>query len=284
MKPNNSQISQTLGYPPDAHLLIVNADDFGMCQSINAAIIQTLSAGLVRSTSLMVPCPAAPEAMRFLAEHSEIPFAVHLTASSNSLHNRWRPLLPPDQAPSLVDQTGYFYTFDHMQEFLAQVNLDDLVREFRAQIETALAAGLHPSHLDWHALRISGRADILDRIIELAKEYGLAMRVMGRPLIEKLQSQGLPTSNYDFLDSSSIDPAAQPARYAELLRKLPPGLSEWAVHPGLDGPELRAIEPTGNGFRQVDFDFWVSRQAKDLIEEEGILLLNYRPLQGFWRS
>ena len=284
MTPNHSQTNRILGYPPDARLLIVNADDFGMCRSINAAIIQTLSAGLVRSTSLMVPCPAAPEAMRFLAEHSEIPFAVHLTAGSDSVHNRWRPLLPPEQVPSLVDKTGYFYTFDRMQEFLAQVNLDDLVRGFRAQIEAVLAAALHPSHLDWHALRISGRADILDRIIGLAKEYGLAMRVMGRPLIEKLQSQGLPAGDYDFLDSSSIDPADQPARYAELLRELPPGLSEWAVHPGLDGPELRAIEPTGSGFRQADFDFWVSPQAKDLIEEEGILLLDYRPLQEFWKS
>ena len=76
--------------------------------------------------------------------------------------------------------------------FCAQVKLDELEMEFRAQIETVLAAGLKPTHLDWHALRFGGRTDIFDLMIRLAKEYGLALRVIGRPAIEKVQSQGLP--------------------------------------------------------------------------------------------
>jgi hypothetical protein len=41
-----------------------------------------------------------------------------------------------------------------MPEFLAQVRLDQLEMEFRAQIEAVSAAGLKPTHLDWHALRL----------------------------------------------------------------------------------------------------------------------------------
>jgi hypothetical protein len=106
-----------------------------------------------------------------------------------------------------------------------------------------LAAGLRPTHLDWHSLRIGGRADIFDLMLRLARESGLALRVAGRSWIEKLQSRGFPTNDYDFLDSYSLDPANKAGRYAELLRELPAGLSEWAVHPGLDSSELRAIDP-----------------------------------------
>jgi hypothetical protein len=67
-----------------------------------------------------------------------------------------------------------------------------------------------------------------------------------------------------------------------MLHELPVGLSEWAVHPGLDNAELLALEPDGNHIRQTDFDFWISQQAKDIVKEEGIILLNYRALQAVW--
>jgi hypothetical protein len=69
-----------------------------------------------------------------------------------------------------------------------------------------------------------------------------------------------------------------------MLHDLPAGLSEWAVHPGLDNSELLALEPDGNHFRQTDFDFWTSQMAKDIIKSEGIILIDYRALQAVWRG
>jgi predicted glycoside hydrolase/deacetylase ChbG (UPF0249 family) len=103
-------------------------------------------------------------------------------------------------------------------------------------------------------------------------------------LIEKLQSQGLPTNDYDFLDSSSLDPVNKSTRFAQMLHELPVGLSEWAVHPGLDNSELLALEPSGNHFRQTDFDFLTSQWVKDVIKKEGIILFDYRALQVIWRE
>lgn len=281
---DKSQANRLLGFPADARLLILNADDFGMCHSINTAIMGVLQAGLVRSTTLMVPCPWAAHAMRFLAGHREIPFGVHLTAISDPADYRWGPLSCREKVPTLVDRAGYFSNFEGMPAFLARVDLKELELEFRAQIEAVLAAGLAPTHLDWHSLRIGGRPDISDLMIGLAKEYGLALRVMGRTVIEKLQNQGLPTIDTDFLDSYLLDPRTKTARYEQLLRELPAGLNEWAVHPGLDNAELLAMEPGSNHERQADFDFWTSQQARTIIEEEGIILVDYRLLQPAWRE
>ena len=276
--------NRLLGYPVDARLLIVNADDFGMCHSVNEAISRVLKDGIVRSTTLMVPCPWMLHAMRLLADNPEMPFGIHLTAISEWPVYRWGPVTAREKVPSLVDAAGYFYNFQEMPEFLAQVKLDQLEMEFRAQIEVVLSAGLQPTHLDWHCLRLGGRDDIFRLMLKLAREYGLALRVVGRSRIEQLQSQGFPTSDYDFLDSYGLDPANKAARYAELLRELPTGLSEWAVHPGLDTAELLAIEPGGARIRQTDFDFLMSQRAKEIVREEGIILLDYRALQALWKG
>lgn len=278
------QANRLLGYPPDARLLILNADDFGMCNATNEAIMRVLQAGPVRSTTLMVPCPWALHAMRFLAEHPPVAFGVHLTIISDPQNYRWGPVVGRAKVPTLVDGAGYFYDFDRMPVLLAQARLDELEVEFRAQIETALDAGLHPTHLDWHALRFGNRTDIISLMVRLARAYGLALRVIGQNWIDTLQNQGLPTIDHLFLDSYGLDPATKPAQYARLLHELPPGLSEWAVHPGLDTPELLALEPAGDHTRQADYDFWTSPQAQDLIAAEGIILLDYRPLQEIWRD
>ena len=281
---NKSQTNRLLGYPVDARLLIINADDFGMCQAVNEAIFRTLKEGVVSSTSLMVPCPWALHAMHILEDNPDISFGVHLTVICDGDDYRWGPVTSREKVSSLVDKAGYFYNFERMQEFLAQASLDQLEKEFRAQIEIVLAARLKPTHLDWHSLRIGGRPDIFERMLRLAKEYGLALRVAGSSLSKYLQSQGLPTNDFDFLDSYLLDPVNKSGQYAQMLHELPAGLNEWAVHPGLDNSELRAIEPHGNHVRQTDFDYWTSQQAKDIVKREGIILLNYRALQVVWRE
>lgn len=278
------QTNHILGYPPDTRLLILNADDFGMCQAVNAAIIEALSFGLLRSTTVMVPCPWAPQALNFLAENPQVAFGVHLTAISDPAGYRWGPVSARERVPSLVDAHGFFYDFAGMPILRARAKLAELETEFRAQIETVLAVGLRPTHLDWHALRFAERTDIYDLIIELAREYGLAVRLIGQAAIDRLQAEGLPTADYDFLDSYLIDSQDKISDYTQLLRELPSGLSEWAVHPGLDTPELRAIDSAGSPSRQADFDFFTSPQARAAIEAEGIILIDYRGLQAIWRG
>lgn len=281
---NQSQTNRLLGYPQDARLLIINADDFGMCHAVNEAVFRAFTRGVLRSTTLMVPCPWAPQAIHFLREHPEISSGIHLTVVSDWPGYRWGPVADRGKVPSLLDQAGYFRNFEQMHASLERVNLNELELEFRAQIETVLAAGLKPTHLDWHSLRIDGTDPISGLLFRLAREYGLALRVRGRAAIEHVQNQGLPCNDYDFMDSYLLDPADDPARYHQMLRELPAGLSEWAVHPGLENAELLAIEGNTRHVRQRDFNFLMSPEAQEIIREENIILLDYRALQDVWKG
>jgi len=280
----SSQTNRLLGYPDDARLLIINADDFGRSHASNEATFRTLKEGVVSSTTLMVPCPWALHAMQLLSDHPDLSFGVHLTVICDVVHYRWRPLTSREKVPSLIDETGFFYHVERIPEFLTQVKLSELEVEFRAQIEAVLATSLKPTHVDWHCLYNGGRADIFEMTIGLAKEYGLALRVSDQLVIEAVQRQGFPTNDYDMLDSYRLDIVEKSARYAQLLREIPVGLSEWAVHPGLGNAELQAIEPESWQVRQTDFDFLMSREAREIIQQEGIVLLSYKPLQKVWQE
>jgi predicted glycoside hydrolase/deacetylase ChbG (UPF0249 family) len=268
-----SQTNRFLGYPDDARLLIINADDLGRSHASNEATLLALKDGVVSSTTLMVPCPWALHAMQVLSDHLDMSFGVHLTVVCDVPHYRCGPLTCRDKVPSLVDASGFFYMTDRIPQWLAQVRLSELETEFRAQIEAVLAASLKPTHLDWHCLYNGGRADIFELTVKLAQEYGLAVRVFDRSTGEALQQKALPTNDHDVLDSYRLAIVEKSARYAQLLRDLPSGLSEWAVHPALGTPEMQAIEPESWQVRQSDFDFLISPEARSIIEQEGIVLL-----------
>lgn len=278
-----SVTNRLLGYPDDARLLLVNADDFGMYQAINEAVVQAFQAGIVTSTSLMVPCPGAPQAFELLREHPEIPFGVHLSLIRDIEGYGWGPVAPKAAVPSLLDEDGRLYHTGRMAEMLARAALSELEVESRAQIDAVLAAGLAPTHLDWHCFFNGGRDDLFEMTLGLAREYGVALRVDGPPFVDRLRRRGLPTAEHGLLDSFRIDLADKDAHYVRLLRALPIGLSGWAVHPSLGDPASRAIDPDGWRVRRSDFDFLVSPLARQVIREEGIILVGYDALQRSWR-
>ncbi|MEZ4555862.1 MAG: hypothetical protein R2851_06140 [Caldilineaceae bacterium] len=60
-----------------------------------------------------------------------------------------------------------------------------------------------------------------------------------------------------------------------MRRALSPGLSEWAVHPGIDNAEYRALQPDGHCVRET---------AQGLAAAEGIVVLDYCTLQAAWNE
>jgi len=262
-------------------VLIVNADDLGMYHAINAAVIDSIENGIASSCSLMVPCPWAVHAMRLLRQRPRIPFGIHLTLVCDTTVHRWGPLTAKERVPSLLDGAGALFAPGKAAQLLVQARIDEVELEFRAQVDAVVDAGLTPTHLDFHCLADGGRDDILDLTVALASEYGLAVRVWLDRGRRKLRRRGLPVTDNDFLDSFSLDLDGKPARYARLLRGLPAGLNEWAVHPSLSNEASRAIDG-GWRVRRTDYEFLTSPQARELLRQEGIVVIDYRPLQRVW--
>jgi chitin disaccharide deacetylase len=208
--------SALLGYPPDARLLIVNADDLGMYHAINAAVIDSIENGIASSCSLMVPCPWAVHAMQLLRQRPQIPFGIHLTLVCDTTVHRWGPLTAKEQVPSLLDGAGALFAPGKAPQLLVQARIDEVELEFRAQVDAVLDAGLTPTHLDFHCLADGGRDDIFDLTVALASEYGLAVRVWLDRGRRKLRRRGLPVTDNDFLDSFSLDLDGKPTRYDTL--------------------------------------------------------------------
>ncbi|MDH6710123.1 putative glycoside hydrolase/deacetylase ChbG (UPF0249 family) [Kitasatospora sp. MAA19] len=277
------QSSELLGFPPDARVLIVNCDDLGMSPAINAAVVDSIEAGIATSCSLMVPCPSAPDAMRLLRQRPEIPFGIHLTLVCETTQHRWGPLAPKAKVPSLLDDAGELFmpTPAGRSELLVRARLDEVELELRAQVNAVADAGLTPTHLDFHCLADGGSDDILDLTVALAAEYGLAVRVWLAPGRRRMRQRGLPVIDNDFLDSFSLDIDGKAAHYAQLLSDLPPGLNEWAVHPSLGGEESQAVD-TGWRVRCSDYEFLTSPQARELLQQEGIVVIDYRTVQHAW--
>ena len=170
-----------------------------------------------------------------------------------------------------------------VEEFLDQVDVTELEREYRAQIEHVLGVGLRPTHLDSHCAIHTRREGIFEMTLGLARQYGVPLRAYYRPYIDKMRRRGYPANDHELMDSYDLDTVGKAARYERMLRALPVGLSEWAVHPGIGNAELRAVEPSWR-VRQTDLDFVVSQEAQTILQEEGIILVNYRALRALWNE
>jgi len=279
--------SELLGFAPDARVLIVNCDDFGMHDAVNAAVVESIENGIASSCSLMVPCPAAASAMRLLRERPHIPFGIHLALIRDSSEYRWGPAAAKADVPSLLDPgTDELYVNAPAQRtaLLAKAKLTEVERELRAQIDAVVDEGLAPTHLDWHCLADGGRDDIFDLAMALAEEYSLAARVWLDDGRRKAREHGKPVVDNPFLDSFSIGLHDKAASYARMLSDLPPGLNEWAVHPAHGTEQWQTIEPSGWQIRQSDHAFLTSPRARDLLDDEAITVIDYRPLQQAWNA
>src|SRR5918911_2562494 len=105
--PRQQTLLERLGYPPDAKLLIVHADDLGMAHSVDAATIKAFDTGLVSSGSIMVPCPWFPEIAAYARSRPQADLGLHLTLTSEWKYYRWGPVLSRDRVPTLLDRTNY---------------------------------------------------------------------------------------------------------------------------------------------------------------------------------
>jgi predicted glycoside hydrolase/deacetylase ChbG (UPF0249 family) len=147
--------------------LIVNADDFGYSPGQNYGIIDAFQKGIVRSATLMANAPATHHAIELAKANPDLGVGVHLVLDMN------RPILAPEQVPSLVTAEGVFrrWAYDSL------LNLEDseVEAEWRAQIEYVIGQGLAPTHLDSHH-HFHWHPQLIGITCKLAQGYNLPIR------------------------------------------------------------------------------------------------------------
>jgi len=288
-----------LGFADDDRVVIIHADDVGMCQATVPAIAELFEFGLVSSAAVMVPCPWFLEAASTFREHPEADVGVHLTLTCEWDTYRWGPISTRDPASGLLDSEGYFY---RLSEQVQEHGDPDAVKvELQAQLERALAAGIDVTHVDTHMGTVAHPAYI-PAYVQLALEHGLPVMVprldeagwqelgmdaataaFATQFVQQLEDQGLP-----LLDHLVALPLDQPKDRVELAKEtldsLEPGVTHFIIHPAQDTPELRAITPTSWPSRVADYQAFTSSELRDHVKDSGIHVIGYRALRELMRA
>jgi hypothetical protein len=276
---------EKLGYPRDAKLLIVHADDLGMTHSVNAASIKGLESGLVNSASIMVPCPWFPEMAEYAKSHPDADFGLHLTLTSERVFYRWGPVAPKDKVASLVDPNGYFH-LDWTDSI--HINSQEVEQELRAQIERAYAMGVRPTHLDSHQYRLfTNGKEMFQSVLRVAHDYKLPVFMVrdwfaDRPYLESALSPGELVVDHTVTIDPSVPSEKWAAFYTNALKTLRPGVTVFIIHLAFDDEEMRAATREratwGAAWRQRDFDFFTSPEFRALLKDQDIKLVTWREL------
>ena len=282
---NKVSVAEKLGFPRDAKLLIVHADDVGMTHAVNAATIKALESGGVNSASIMVACPWFPEIADYAKAHPEADFGLHLTLTSERVYYRWGPVAPKDKVASLVDANGYFW---HDWAAERRIEPKEVELELRAQIERAYAMGIRPTHLDSHQYRLYDNGkDIFEALLRIAHEKNLPFFVVRDWFAEHpyLESSLSPTDiviDHTVTMNPSVPPEKWAEFYAAAIKNLQPGVTEFVIHVAFADEEMKAAtrerDTWGAAWRQRDFDFFTSAEFRQLLAQQKIQLVNWREL------
>ena len=278
-------IAERLGYPPDSKLLILHADDLAVAHSEDAASFDALDKRAVTSASIMVPCPWLNEVAAYAKEHPDADLGLHLTLTSEWKTYRWGPVESKDKVPSLLDPSGYLWP--ETDQAGRNLKPEEAERELRAQIERALAMGIHPTHLDSHMGVLFSRLELFAVYVKVAREYKLPFLAVRSPDAPK-ELLSLLSDQDPVLDSVVIaDPKVAAADwkrfYSNAIKNLKPGVTEIIVHLGHDDAELQAVmvdhPDYGAAWRQRDYDVVTSPEFKKALAENHVILIRWKDLK-----
>jgi predicted glycoside hydrolase/deacetylase ChbG (UPF0249 family) len=185
--------------------LIVNADDFGLSEGVNRAVVEAHERGVVTSTSLMVRWPGAQDAAIYAASHRSLSVGLHVDLGEWAYRDGdWVALY---EVVSLADKSA------------VRAEIERQVDAFHA------LTGCTPTHLDTHQ-HVHQR----EPARELLMDFGRSLRVPVRHF-----SAGIRYCGGFYGQTGEGDPLPDAITFENLLKLLDglrPGYTELACHPG----------------------------------------------------
>ena len=281
----------------EAKRVVIHEDDVGMSHGANTAFVELSRHGSCSSGSVMVPCPWFPEAAAIAVENPALDLGVHLTLTSEQVPYRWRPLTAPPFAAGLTDELGYFFPDVPRARKADPAAVE---KELRAQVDTALAAGIDPTHLDAH-MGTAQMPEFVGIFRRLGKDYGLPV------LLVKDLSGYNPASYAGPLDPARYDAEVAAARaagepvfevvfetpwgrktdaetaYREIFAAIGPGLTFLSMHFNAPG-DFEAVNPKDAWLRTEEYALFRGPKIAEWAEEFGLEVIGMRGLRDELRA
>lgn len=280
-------IQEKLGYPKDAKLVIIHADDLGLSHSENAASISALEKGSVNSASIMVPCAWFPEIAQYASTHPSADLGLHITLTSEWKYLKWGPVSSDAQVPGLINKNGFLYSsVDSVRRSATAAEVEE---ETRNQVKRAIQFGIDPTHLDSHMGTVFGNPDYLKAYLKVGHEFKIPVFIF-RQLEDflKIKLDSLITDKDVVVDHIVSAGPAQfksgfAAFYTNALKNLQPGLTYLIIHTAYDNDEMKAVAAGvvdwGSAWRQQDYDFFTSAECERLLKENNIYRVTWREIR-----
>jgi len=165
----SKSIQERLGYPKDAKLVIIHADDLGVSHSENAASINAMEKGSVSSASIMVPCPWFPEIAAHAQSNPAADLGLHITLTSEWKYYKWGPVKAKEKVPGLVNKNGFLYS--SVDSVYQNASAAEVETEIRNQVMRAKQFGIDPTHLDAHMGTALQRLDYFKAYLKVGHEF-----------------------------------------------------------------------------------------------------------------
>ncbi len=273
--------------------LIINADDFGLCNSVNNGIIECMKSGIVSDMSFIINPPFLQNSIELLKSNRIINIGIHLNFTMG------KPI--SSEVSSLVDIKGDFNTTSkHFSNYLfSKLNPAEIYKEGKTQIEILLSNGFNITHFDTHQnihillpffkvinkLRDAYSPNAFIRFpneqigLPIAYKFSNWKRMFilnsftGMLLAKKDEGKTVQTIGGDFFNNE------QPKK---VFQKVLDGIEssvhesfELAVHPGFVSDEISGFDSYIGG-REIEFQFL--SQSNSLIEKHNIKLTNFNEL------
>jgi predicted glycoside hydrolase/deacetylase ChbG (UPF0249 family) len=176
--------------------LVVNADDFGLSDGVNAGVLRAHREGIVTSASLMVRAPGAQQAVEGAAAHPELTVGLHVDLGE------WFQ-------DASGDWQARYTVVDTRDEAAVVAELDRQVERFRELV------GCDPTHMDSH------------QHVHRSEPARSAMGVVAKRLRIPLRHHGQVRYCGAFYGAGAIGPAA----LVSIIDGLPEGATELGCHP-----------------------------------------------------
>lgn len=236
--------------------LILHSDDFGLHAEVNRGILEAATNGVLTSASLLVNGLAVDDAIEGLHLCPQLGVGLHL----NIL--RGRPLSNPEDVPSLVNGDGKFVNSIEkllVRSLLGRISRDEVLKEYRAQLQYLLERGVTPTHFDGEKHTHILFPEAVWAVQKLTRESGIkkVRMVNETALIERLNNLGIKTD-------------------AKLSQRLKLRLLEWrSAHArsawrGISGPSLfYGVSMSGGaGYTQAAsvLEAILSMEGKNIVE------------------